>query len=211
MQTNDFYCVCNLPAIPDPLIKIIVDSAGKSPQYDGTKRVSAEAHKELFDGVGLEIDGKQYTRATYRRFNVPELVSKWVSKNICEDFSQIGVHLMASGGAFSPHTDGGPRMYILNYLIHTGGDNVETKFWQEKGQSLVREGPAMQYSNADNLDLVSSVVVSKGTWSALYGKVIHSISNITGSRIALTIGLSREQFLALKEKHNLDLKYYAGE
>ena len=60
MQTNDFYCVCNLPAIPDPLIKIIIDSAGKSPQYDGTKRVSAEAHKELFDGVGLEIDGKQY-------------------------------------------------------------------------------------------------------------------------------------------------------
>lgn len=211
MQVNEIYCVCNFPTMPDPFVKMILDSVGKVPQYSGTKRVSAATHRELFNNVDIQINNTTYTRAGYSRYEVPEVVVKWVRKNVCENFSQIGVHIMGNGGAFSPHTDGGPRQYILNYIVDLGGSAVETKWWQEKGHSPIREGAPLQFSSTDNLELLTSTVFDNHAWTMLYGKIIHSVSNITSKRVALTIALSREEFLTLKEKYNLDLVYYAGE
>jgi len=66
----------------------------------------------------------------------------------------------------------------------------------------------LQFPFTDQLQLVKSTVFEVGSWTALYGKVIHSVTNLTGKRIALSIAISKEEFAKLKEQYNLELKYY---
>jgi hypothetical protein len=135
-------------------------------------------------------------------------VEQWVKDNVSANCSEISAQYIGDGTAFSPHTDGGPRQYILNYLIQAGGEAVETQWWQEAGEDLIRPGTPLQFPFTDQLELVKSTVFEVGSWSALYGKVIHSVTNVTGKRIALSIAISKEEFAKLKEQYNLELKYY---
>jgi hypothetical protein len=44
-----------------------------------------------------------------------------------------------------PHTDSPPRRWVLNYMWETGGNNVRTQIYHERGQLLERQ--AMLHNN----------------------------------------------------------------
>lgn len=215
MQVNDseLFCLCDLPQLPAN-IKLAVCQAVAKGLVDNSNvqflnRPKSETELAGFTtSTAFTIGGVEYTRSKYRRFFVSSEVEQWVRDNISADCSEISAQYIGEGAAFSPHTDGGPRQYILNYLIQTGGDAVETQWWQEEGEDLIRPGTPLQFPYTDKLKLIRSTVFDVGSWSALYGKVIHSVTNLTGKRIALSIAISKEEFAKLKEKHNLELKYY---
>jgi hypothetical protein len=173
------------------------------------KRPISESDQVKFRATNnlLVLDGKKCTRAIYRRYNISERAGQWVLDNI-GPYSQMGAQLMRDGDAFTPHTDGGPRRYILNYLIQNGGPEVKTQFFQEPGYELYRDGPALQIPIAGRLQLVADTIAPEGTWMALYGKVIHAVTNIKSSRIQFSISFSAEEFKQLKEKHNIELTYH---
>ena len=153
------------------------------------------------------LNGNTQQRAVYRRYHLGEQARAWVTEHIGE-YSEMGSQLMRNGSAFTPHTDGGKRRYILNYLIDAGGTGVETQWFCEKGQTLVRDCQAMQFPNASKLDLIKTVVIPEKTWSMIYGKIIHAVVGMTNKRIQLSISFSAEEFKKLKDKHNIELTYY---
>jgi len=177
----------------------------KNLQFD--KRPMTKAEDDGFKRNIFALNGNTQQRAVYRRYYLSEQAVAWVTEHIGE-YSEMGSQLMRNGSAFTPHTDGGHRRYILNYLVDAGGSSVETQWFQEKGQMLVRDCQAMQFPDASKLDLIKTVVIPEKTWSMIYGKIIHAVVGMTNKRIQLSISFSAEEFKKLKDKHNIELTYY---
>jgi hypothetical protein len=210
---NDFYCYCNLPVPPEWLIEEIKESVdygyNNNTNMQFEKRPITAEQEKLFTASKnfFKLEGKNYKRAIYRRYNLSEKAGQWVTDNI-GPYSQMGSQLMRDGGSFTPHTDGGPRRYIINYLIDAGGPEVKTQFFEEPGYGLYREGPALQLPITGHLKLVRSIVAPEGSWMALFGKVLHAVVDIKSPRIQFSISFSAEEFKNVKEKHGIDLTYH---
>jgi len=65
------------------------------------------------------------------------------------------------------HKDG--RAYAINYMIKTGGEDVETLFFD------------------DNKCNIETNVMHENTWALLHTNTYHCVTNITGLREAITI------------------------
>jgi hypothetical protein len=216
----DFYCLCDLPTPPDWLIADVKKSIllgikynqnaqfVTRPTYDpDTLEVSKELQKKFHTTKEFVLNGTTWQRALYRRYEISQKSCDWIREHIGA-YSQAGSQVIYQGQSFAPHTDGGPRRYILNYLIDAGGDHVATQWFQEKNRELIREGPALQYPEGENLQLVKSVVIPTATWTVLFGKVIHSVVNVQTKRLQISISFSAEEFFKLKERHGIMLKYH---
>jgi hypothetical protein len=214
ISDSNLFCYCNFPQPPAEIVDLIVKSAidgvteGKNTQFLTRSSITPNQQKDFAMHSHFVLNGAVHKRAIYRRYDTDSIVSSWVKKNITPTFGQIGSQLVYGGETFCPHTDGGPREYILNYTIETGGDNVETQWFVEPGHNIVREGISIQFPDPSKLKLIKSVTFPKGSWTLLYGKVIHSVTGVIDKRLQLSIALSKEEFNGLKEQHNLDLKYY---
>lgn len=213
MNDSDFFCYCDFPTPSQDVIDKVMWSAhdgitnSRNPQFITRSSITPDQLKAFTSSENLTLNNTVYKRAYYRRYHTSPLVANWVSKNITPNFGQVGSQVIYHGQTFSPHTDGGPREYILNYIVETGGENVETQWFEEPGYPLVRE-PSMQYPDPSHLKAVKKVVFPKGSWTMLYGRIIHAVAGVEGQRVQLSIALSKEEFKRLKEEHNLDLKYY---
>jgi len=211
IEDNELYAFCDFPELPDWLVAEIRKSVdvgfhlGKNIQFE--KRPITKEQEQGFKKGLFELSGVGQQRAVYRRYNLSEEAVAWVNNNIGE-YSQMGSQLMRNGSAFTPHTDGGPRRYILNYLVDAGGDSVETQFLLERGHDIFRDGPPMQIPNGDNLELIKTVIAPEKSWMMIYGKVIHAVVGMSTKRIQLSISFSAEEFKKLKDKHNITLKYH---
>jgi len=212
-KDTDFFCYCDLPPLPDWFTQEIIDSVedgyNNNTNLQFEKRPMDPEQIKQFDASKnfFKMLGRHYKRAIYRRYNLSENAKQWVLDNIGE-YSQMGSQLMRNGDAFTPHTDGGPRRYILNYLVESGGAQVETQFLEEPEKGLIREGVPIQIPDGSNLVLVKSVVAPEKSWMMIFGKIVHSVVGITGKRIQLSISFSAEEFKKVKEKHKLELTYY---
>ena len=65
------------------------------------------------------------------------------------------------------HKDG--RVFAINYLIDSGGENVETLFFN------------------DNKELIETNIMREGSWALLHTNTFHCVTNITKLRKAITI------------------------
>ena len=206
----DFYCLCDLPTPPPAVIREIITSINdeKNPQFVTRSSITDEQKKIIHTTSHFSVGNETYRRSLYRRYNLGKLSEDWIRGNIAEEYTQMGSQVMRNGDAFFPHTDGGPRRYILNYLIDAGGDNVETQWYQEPGHGIVREGNAMQWPGDSMLETIQSEVFPVNSWTCLFGKVIHGVVGLTKPRIQLSMGFSAEEFLKLKERHAIMLKYH---
>lgn len=214
MDNNGFYCYGDLPQPPGWLIADVIKSAELGHRFNRNlqfrqRPANTDEDFKVFQETQHEfsISDKTYSRASYRRYGLSEASEQWVKENIGE-FGECSCQLMRDGTAFLPHTDGGPRRYIINYLIKTGGDNVATQFFIEHGKDLIRDGVPLHVNNSDQLDLVESVIAPEKSWMIMFGKVIHAVAGLESPRIQLSIALSAEEFLKVKERFNLTLKYY---
>lgn len=212
-EDNDFFCYCDLPSLPEWLTQEILESVevgySDNANLQFEKRPMTLEQIKQFDASKnfFKMSGRHYKRAIYRRYNLSENARQWVLDNIGE-YSQMGSQLMRNGDAFTPHTDGGPRRYILNYLVEAGGPNVETQFLEEPEHGLIREGSPLQIPDGSKLILVKSIVAPEKSWMMIFGKIVHSVVGIKSKRIQLSISFSAEEFRKLKDKHNITLKYY---
>jgi len=81
--------------------------------------------------------------------------------------NQILFQLITSGLNNHIHKDG--RRFALNFLISSGGTNVETSFYD------------------DDKNLMESYVIKKNTWSLIHTRTNHCVHNVVGIRKAITI------------------------
>lgn len=226
LPDNLFYSLVDLPQPPQDIIDSVIKTAevnyangDTNAQFLTRPAITDEQMLQYMATRLCKIEGKPYIRADYRRYDVEPEVKEWFEKNITADYNQIGSQMMTNnggdpypastfGGIFTPHTDGSIRIYVLNYIIKTGGDNVENLWLSEPQKKLVREGDPLQYPTTDALKVVKSARLPENAWCALYGKIIHTVRNLETNRIQISVGFSQEQFDKLRQKFNIDLKNY---
>ena len=133
----------------------------------------------------------------YTLYNVTAELKNWlVSNNVIESESNARVSIQTqSTGIHAVHTDFG-RTYALNYIIDTGGDNVITSWYKQKGHPIIRsekkeryqtDTESISYRDLEKLDYVKCQC---NRWYLIQVNVLHDVQNITSLRKSLTINVS---------------------
>lgn len=133
-----------------------------------------------------------FTVSRNRRVVLPGF-EEWVTSNLTPHIVDCGVNYARydepSGRPISTgsHTDG-VRQYSLMWDIESGGPDAELHFWQEKGYPLYR-APKCQGEHRSQLELVDKFRYPTGQWTLIDTRVLHSVENLTSTRITLHVSL----------------------
>lgn len=133
-------------------------------------------------------DGVSIPNTVCARHSVDEGLINWVKQNISPEFHTIGAnyHGTATGGVVIPHTDR-TRNWSLIWITDTGGPDVKTIFWQEKGYGIEREQSYYPKSYNDLVEL-ETYIFEPNCWILINGNIIHSVENLQSVRKSVQIG-----------------------
>jgi len=73
------------------------------------------------------------------------------------------------------------------WILDTGGQQVRTVFWQQKGFQIERD-PKFYPDSYDDLIELETHVLEPNKWVLINGNVIHSVENIQTLRKSIMIG-----------------------
>ena len=161
------------------------------PDIDPLPDIPLNASSETFHQyltISCDKDGQAVPNTVCTRHSINPDIESWARENISQEIAAIGLNCQGTevGGVAIPHTDR-TRNWTLIWLLDTGGDNVSTVFWQEKGCTVERSGGYYPKSYNDLIELESHVL-QPGRWLLLNAKVIHSVENLQRTRKAIQIG-----------------------
>lgn len=137
-------------------------------------------------------DGSSVVNIEYKRWDLDDELNQWLRENICvADSTGLQISRAVPGSTTHLcHTDSYPRRWVLNYMHKLGGTNIQTRFFKEIGQPLLRDPLTRPTPEKDpNIELIHSVVVEPNRWWLLNSGVLHDVINITGSRESITMGI----------------------
>lgn len=137
----------------------------------------------------LVVDGEHKVGATYYRYEPGQALEDWVRDCIHSDVATVGLQIVQGTDIFQAHTDTNFRRYIFNYLVKSGGANATTVFYQEHGFS-VEQDVKKYIHDYSTMDVIESVVVPEKTWFSINGQVLHGVTNLESSRIAISLGIA---------------------
>ena len=179
------------PKIPDE----IIEDAFRQP----------EDHQLLFaNALGGRVvtqGSKQMMNILYRRWVSAPLLTEWMLN--LYPFDQTSVQLcrtVEDRNRLFPHTDMIERRWAILYVHETGGENVETFFYKEHNQPVVRRGQRVMGNNLDQLDVIGRVVIEPHRWILLNGLVLHDVYPIIGDRKSVVAGITQESLDFLSKK-----------
>ena len=150
--------------------------------------------KFKFDGYTTRIltkNGKQYPTTKTQRIALGADSQQWFKDNICSSWTECSFSLTSPiSESHGPHTDV-TRLWLLMYIIETGGDDVTNCFWKEKGKELLRPGvESITVCDYNDLELVAETKFASNKWALINTKVLHSVENIKQPRISIHIGMN---------------------
>ncbi len=129
--------------------------------------------------------------------------------SVCPQIKEISLFLLINDsdmpGFMPPHTDFN-RELAVNYILETGGDSVETCFFEQVYDPpiIVKEGFIMpRYFNEKNLTKKSSVIFKKDTWVSFDSQNPHCVNNISGKRILISMTMDYNLEGLIKAMPNL--------
>jgi len=123
----------------------------------------------------------------YTRWALRFKIQEWLEKNISEEILISGMQIIT--GDIPMHCD--KRHWALNYIIDPGGEAVRTSFHKLPGESTL-QAPSARAWNASQSEELCSVVLEPNRWHILNTHVLHSVSGVTGQRMAVTLGLNKD-------------------
>ena len=109
------------------------------------------------------VDNVDFTGNIYHWKAAPELTQKWCRENICSDM-YWGIQIIT--GDLPAHKDIDTEVKF-NYIIHSGGDNVLTNFY-------------------DNNNLIETVNFASNAWYIMNVSVEHAVVGVKSARVSLT-------------------------
>lgn len=191
-----FYTEINMPQFPEELLPLT--------------SLETTVVPNIGYGRTYTVNGKTLTPATYT-FDIlynsqlgrigDQRVFDWLRTISATPFKHMTIMQTTTGGnSHIVHSDL-IRRYALNYWWDTGGDNVITSWYQEKGKPLHRTKTKRDWQsdteivNYEDLELLESVCFKPKTWYLMSTSVLHDVQNITGKRQGITIGFVDEDVL----------------
>ncbi len=166
------YFLNNLPKIPKSLIQYDFNTTS----WPVTSDIELTRKKQTFN-AGI-----------YIKNTVSKELEEWCRNNIIKEWGDIGFSCI-NGPCLGPHMDQ-YRLYTLQYIIDTGGPEVDTVFY-DAAHDKVKMLPRFKFNCYDDLVATDSYRVTSDTWCLIDGRNIHSVENIKTQRIALQISLMR--------------------
>ena len=156
--------------------------------------------------VAIDKDENIITGAIYNRFNASTAIIDWVSDNIHKKLDNdynIGVQIFlhnfpGQSIVTGPHIDGLRGDYVLNYCLDPGGDNVTTHWYQEIDQPIIRRQlgphPGFSLNSFEGLSTIAEVICPVNRWHGINVRVLHAVTNLTSTRVALSLGVTEDMF-----------------
>lgn len=203
---SNFYEILDLPKLPNELAQLCLSL--ENPIIDIDQDPTARLTMKDFTKIEL---------ARWRHYTMPHELEDWVAKNIKpvtgpRGREGCGVQKFTSQSsvyAVGPHIDR-KRDRSLNYIIDCGGDAVDTVWYQEYTEQstfpIYRNDGENYYpkSNLKYLNELDRARFLNDTWALLETTVIHSVLNITGTRIMITLSLNDDEIDAFCEMHTIN-------
>lgn len=158
--------------------------------------------------------GETILGSRYTRFSLPDQLDEWVHTNITPTTTSnipAGIQIFYNTAAmfnYAPHVDGGRGKRVVNFMIDTGGENVDTVWYKENEQPLYRTynhtSPRVNnITDYRSLTEVGKYRIPGLTWSVVETKIFHGIENMTRPRISLSIGITDADVDHFCNYHNI--------
>jgi hypothetical protein len=184
-----YYRILNLPTVPLKFEQLAFDEAVVRASH--CMNPINEEHKDRWF-VGP--DGQPAQSSGYLRHDMGPDFYPWVQANICSTFIDGGVafterpqrHMLGA------HTDR-TRKYSLLYVLQPGGARVVTRWYQEPGHDVWREG-IVHIKDHTKLELLTELEIPVRTWVCINAQCIHSVEGIQTQRIGINISLDQDWF-----------------
>ncbi len=141
-----------------------------------------------YPGRECTLNGKQFTTSSGTYYHASQELDAWVRDNIDLDIDFVGIRYQYGTAEFNcqgAHTDA-TRDYALLYTIDNAGGHL--KFWQQKNQPMESDSVKL-ITDYDSLEELESIDIPNNQWYLVNGRVIHSVENITQTRITLQVNL----------------------
>lgn len=194
----------DLPHVPEKFDQIVYNLAKQDNTNTGHKlddtdeRLINRAILGKYQSRILTINGEQYPATHGRRFRVNDEFESWIKQNIHPAVTDAGITFSGGNSSYhGAHTDQS-RDYLLHYGIDTGGDNVATVFYQQKGHPIVRK-KRWPFDNVvvddySELIEIDRVTIPVRRWCLMNADIIHAVENITRTRMSYHIGFNDNIF-----------------
>ena len=141
-----------------------------------------EPHNNVFRKINY--NGEILLHAQINFLDLGNESLNWVKENIESSINMFEISYTTVNrkisGAHTDTTDG----YVFIYPLDTGGDNVKTVFYKEKGCNLVRESRLI-YNDYNNLEKIDEIILQPQKWTIFNTRVIHAVEGMERSRILL--------------------------
>jgi len=150
-------------------------------------------HKVCYKN-GIEIHNSPLTRQP-----LDYKTTQWCKQNISQKLQSLVINYQGidkTNSTAVPHTDT-TRQWTLMWFTDTGGTDVKTVFWQERGHDIVRE-PRYYPKNYEDLIELESHVFDKHRWVLINSQVIHSVENLQSVRKSIQIGFWKDSEAVLR-------------
>jgi len=182
------FALLNLPTLPTNLRNGIENAiVGDHMQAISNKKI-------------LQIDKTEVNDAVYKRWPLENQYIDYV-KEIIPEFNQTNFNIGFQSiknysnelSQLHPHTDGKVRgPFCISFILNTGGSNVETLWWKEFGNDLIRS-PWSHVWDLNLLERQDSIIFPENNWNIMRTDIIHSVHNIKTNRLSFTIGFFDEK------------------
>ena len=142
----------------------------------------------------VKYQGQEWESRYQVGYELGEDFDQWVKENICPDFVNATVR-RSEGKSIThgAHIDNS-RKYAIWYMLERGGEDSRTRFYYEKGGPI--EWPWNEkrvFNNMDDLIELEAVKWPMRQWFIINTSVVHAITDITGPRTSLQIGIKEDQ------------------
>ena len=184
------YAELDLPPIP---LQLLADA--------GEPRI-VQINEDISYGGNYVKDGVKLKGAEFKRgiFDYAPLLA-WLKENNIpgsEVFSKVHLQ-MQTDGTHTIHSDVA-RIYALNYVVETGGDNVITSWYQQKNNPVhvpknLPEGK--ERPTYDNTVLLGSAHLKKDRWYLIAVNILHDVGVISSTRKVISFNFNDESIIDL--------------
>lgn len=183
--------------LPDPP-NAIIDQAYRA--YEEKKKIGfiettlhdVPGHKEYRSRSVRFRDGSHINSIESYRYWISEEFEDWIKIHVQESIKGCGINVFDGGKLVAPHVDAN-RNFAIQYILETGGDNVETAWYRQKGKDITRPDIRHVFDldkivlDYDQLEELDRICFSTNTWVCINTSILHAVENLKGRRMALQI------------------------
>jgi hypothetical protein len=179
----------NLPSVPDEFVNqaLLLENSDKTD-------ISGYQHMMpgFQDRVLIKNDQSQIS-ARSRRYELGSKFQQWIKSTIIDDYSTASVSFTrATSTCWGPHTDITSKFNLI-YVLKPGGDQCATHWWYQKDQEPTHLPPpgyfVLDYNELVEIDHVQMI---PHKWYCIDQRYLHSVENLSDTRIALHVRLKGE-------------------